>query len=255
MPPTLRELQTALAAYLAGEARLDLEASVVGDSIPAAARLRVHRHHVRDSLVAALAATFPTVRAVVGEDFFRRLAHAFVAATLPVQPVLAEYGAGLPDFLGAYPSAAALPYLADIARLDEALNAAFHAPAGGRLAAADLAALPADQLLSMHLALAPGATLLGSVYPLDHIWRAFQPGASADPVDLDEGGVRLLVLRQEHDSAFVRLNPAEASFLACVAAGKALEAAADAAFLVDSAFDLSACFARFIGLGTFAAPH
>ena len=122
MPPTLRELQTALAAYLAGEARLDLEAAVVGDSIPAAARLRVHRHHVRDSLVAALAATFPTVRAVVGEDFFRRLAHAFVAATLPVQPVLAEYGAGLPDFLGAYPSAAALPYLADIARLDEALN-------------------------------------------------------------------------------------------------------------------------------------
>jgi hypothetical protein len=253
MPPTLRELQAAVAAYLAGEPRADLEAAVIGDSIPAAARLRVHRHHVRDSLTAVLVATFPTVQAVVGEDFFRRLAHAFVEATLPVQPVLAEYGAGFPDFLGAHQSAGELPYLADVARLDGALNAAFHAPPGRRLAAADLAGLPADGLLSMRLALASGATVLGSVYPLDGIWRASQPGAPDDPVGLDEGGVRLLVLRQEDDAAFVRLIPGEATFLACVVEGKALEAAADAAFRVDSTFDLSACFARFIGLGAFAA--
>src|SRR3990167_6672541 len=63
----LRDLQAAFAAHLKGEDRPDLVEVVVGDTISAAARLRIHRHHVRQSLAGALAATFPTVQAIVGE--------------------------------------------------------------------------------------------------------------------------------------------------------------------------------------------
>jgi len=72
----------------------NLVASVVGDTIPAGARLRVYRHHVFHSLATALSATFPTVHALVGDEFFRGLTRAFVASTLPKNPVLSEYGAG-----------------------------------------------------------------------------------------------------------------------------------------------------------------
>ena len=51
----------------------------------------------------------------------------------PPQPVLAEYGAGFPDFVADYEPARGLPYLADVARLDWALNVAFHSPMDRRL--------------------------------------------------------------------------------------------------------------------------
>ena len=70
--------------------------------------------------------------------------------------------------------------MADVARLDWALNLAFHAPAGGRLTVADLAALPADGLPSLRLSLAPGTALVSSSYPLNRIWAASQP-APAPP--------------------------------------------------------------------------
>ncbi|HET6224558.1 MAG TPA: DNA-binding domain-containing protein, partial [Dongiaceae bacterium] len=81
MPLALRDLQAAFAAQLLGAGSADLAevlaAEVLGDAIPAAARLRVYRHHVFESLGSALAATFPTVQALVGADFFSKLARAF----------------------------------------------------------------------------------------------------------------------------------------------------------------------------------
>ncbi len=248
MPLALRELQRVFAAHLSGE---DQQA-LVAEILPAAQRLHIHRHHILDSLAAALAATFPTVQAVVGAEFFRGLARAFIARSLPTQPVLAEYGAGFPAFIAGHDVARNLPYLADVARLDWALNLAFHAPAGGRLVAADLAALPADQLPSLRLSLAPGTVLVCSTYPLDRIWAASQPEAAADPVDLAAGGVRLLVLRRPDDAAFVSLSAAEAAFVAGLGERLTLEEAAGRAA---PGFDLSAGFARLLGLGVFAAPQ
>lgn len=250
MALTLPDLQMAFAAHLAGADRPDLAAEILGDAIPAAARLRVYRHHVQESLGAALATTFPTVQALVGEDFFRGLARAFVTDALPRQPVLAEYGADFPAFVGAYEPARRLAYLADVARLDWALNAAFHAPPDGRLAAVDLAAFPADRLPSLRLTLARGTALVNSAHPLDRIWAASQPGAPDGTVDLATGGAHLLVLRRPDDAAFVVLSAAEARFVDGIALGKSLE---EAAGMVDGEFDLAAVFARLLNLGAFAA--
>ena len=254
MPLALRDLQAAFAAHLLGADRADLAAEVLaaeisGDTIPASARLRVYRHHVFESLGSALAATFPTVEALVGADFFRRLARAFVGQSPPDQPVLAEYGATFPAFIAGHDAARDLPYLADVARLDWALNLAFHAPADGRLAAADLVAVPPDRLPSLRLVLAPGTALTSSSYPLDRIWAASQPDAPAGTIDLD-GGAHLLVLRRPDDAAFVALSDGEAAFVAGLADGLSLE---EAACRVDPGFDLSASFARLLGLGVFAA--
>lgn len=253
MPLALHDLQAAFAAHMTGPDRADLVAAVAGDTIPAASRLAVHRHHVFESLGAALAATFPTVQALVGTDFFRRLARDFVVQELPAQPVLAEYGAGLPAFIAAYEPARGLPYLADVGRLDWALNVAFQAPEDRRLDAGDLSAIAAERLPSMSMALATGTSLVSSRYPLDRIWEASQPGAAAGTVDLNSGGSHLLILRRPQDAAFVSLSAGEAAFLACLIEGGSLEVAAEAAFEVDAAFDLSRSFARLLGLGAFAA--
>ena len=255
MSLALRDLQAAFAAHLAGADRADLLAVVGGDTIAAAARLGIHRHHVFESLGTALAATFPTVQTLVGADFFRRLARDFVALSPPVQPVLAEYGAGLPAFIAGYEPAGGLPYLADIARLDWALNLAFHAPAGRRLAAADLSAIAIERLPSISLALSAGAALVRSRYPLDRIWQVSQPGVAGETVDLNSGGADLLILRRADDATFVSLSAGEAAFIACLVGARSLEVASGAALQVDPAFDLRISFARLLALGAFAALH
>lgn len=257
MPLALPDLQAAFAALVAndvtGSDGTDLVAAVVGDTISAEARLRVYRHHVSHSLCTALTATFPTVQALVGEGFFRTMAQSFIARTLPVQPVLAEYGAEFPTFVAAHEPARALPYLADIARLDWALNVAFHCPVGRRLAAADLARITVERLPSLSVALPEGASLIRSRYPIDRIWNASQPGASADTVDLDAGRADLLVLRRSDDAAFIVLEAGEAGFVASLAEGASLEVAAEQGVGAEPAFDLSAAFARLLTLEAFAA--
>lgn len=251
----LRDLQAAFAGVVKGEGQPRLEAVVVGDAITAAARLRVYRHHVEHSLATALAATFSTVQAIVGEDFFRAMAGLYVAGDLPRQPVLAEYGAGFPTFIAGYEPAAPLPYLTDVARLDWALNFAFHSSPANHLTAADLSSLPAERVAELPLALAPGATVLRSNYPIDRIWRVSQPAAADETVDLGAGGVSLLVLRQEDDAAFVGLSEAEGAFLSALERGQTLEGAAEAGFQTGGAFDLSTTFGRLLALKAIAASQ
>ena len=255
MALALRDLQAAFAAHLLEGSSDGVSDSVVGDSITAAARLRIHRHQVFDSLAAALASTFDTVEALVGADFFRTMACAYVARTLPAQPVLAEYGAGFPAFVADYEPARGLIYLADVARLDWALSVAVQAPLGTVLGVDDLKTIPMEQLPEQRLALAPGHALIRSPYPIDRIRAAAQSDAHAEDFDLENQPARLLVLRRADGASFVAIGPGEASFLAALAEGQTLETAATAALATDPGFDLSAGFARFLALGLFAALH
>lgn len=207
-------------------------------------RLAIHRHHIARSLARVLAGTFPTVQALVGEDYFRQTAQAFVVGHLPTQPVLAEYGAAFPAFLASEEPRHGLPYLADMARLDWALNVAFYSP---RLSAADHSGIGPETLLT----LAPGVEVLRSPYPVDRIWAASQQGAPEGEVALGEGATSLLVL----PTGFIRLGAGEAAFVEAVAAGQSVEAAAGAGFTAESGFDLSACFARLVACEAFAASQ
>lgn len=249
--PALPDLQLAFASFLEGGTGERVAAAVVGDSIGAEARLRIYRHHVRHSLTKALAATFPTVEALVGEAFFAGMVRGFIETKMPEQPVLSEYGAGLAGFISGFEPARGVPYLSDIARLDWAINLAFHTEPGPALDAAALGAVPPEQLPSLRLRLVHGATLIGSKFPLDRIWRASQPEATDEKVDLAAGGAVLLV----QGPGFVTLGPGEAAFLASLNGVESLEQAAEAAVAADSGFDLSTCFARFLGMGAIAAAQ
>ena len=255
MPLGLRNFQAEMAAYLVSGSDDDILGSIVGDRIPAAARLRIHRHQLYESLATALAGTFSTVQQLVGDAFFRAMARAFIAQALPVQPVLSEYGEGFPAFVDAYEPARGLPYLGDVARLDWALNLAFHSPMGERLTAPDLSTIPSGQLSSMKVGLAPGTCVIHSTHPLDRIWSASQPDASMATVDLGEGSIRILVFRRPDDAVFITLTEAEAVFVAALAAGASLENAALAAFAASAGFDLSVTFRRLLDLGVFVASQ
>ncbi|HJQ55465.1 MAG TPA: DNA-binding domain-containing protein [Vineibacter sp.] len=250
---SLAELQSAFRGHVLGDDSPALIAAAIGDRIPAAARLRVYRHHVLTSLAAALGTTFTTVRGVVGDDFFATMARAFISQSPPTGPVLSEYGASFANFVAVWPAAGGLPYLADVARLDWALNVAYIAPDQTALTAERLAAMPPDALGDLRPGLRAGVSLLRSAYPIDRIW-ALNHGGSSDSVDLSQGSVALLVFPRPADAAFASLDLATALLAEALAEGLSLAGAVEHLAAADAGGDFSAALGLLLSLQALAEP-
>jgi hypothetical protein len=227
----LRELQLGFrAAMLDGDD--DAAGLVCDDGIAAGARLAIYRHHVFTSLTAALESTYPVVVRLVDLRFFRFAADRYIRTYPPSSPCLFEYGATLGEFLAGFEPSQPLAYLPDVARLEWAMNIALHAPE----------AVPIERVAlsrSPRIALHPSVTLLQSPWPVDAIWRANQPGATDDRVDLNAGGVRLQVWRAGDEVLFRSLSPAEVVLRGAIMRTGSLEAASGEALAVDAGTDLT----------------
>jgi hypothetical protein len=184
-------------------------------------RFAVYRNNVIVTLSEALAATFPAVRRLVGDEFFAAMAGVFVREQPPTSPILAEYGARFGDFLASFPPAAELVYLADVARLEFAMLESYHAADAAPIAAEALAAIPADRLGGLTLGLHPSLRLLRSPYAVVTLVAANR--ATAEPEPIDAGSPEdALVIRRGLDVSLVRLAPGAAAFLQSLAANEKL---------------------------------
>ena len=159
----------------------ELQRAFVRELFGDGARLRPYRETTLGALADALAAIHPVCVRLVGEDAFRQLARRCARERPSRSPDLNDYGE-LADFIEGFAPARALPYLADVARLEWALHRARHAAPGD------------------------GPTILVSPYPIDRIWTTNQPDWEGDTeVRLDEGGVRLAIGRGPDGAGFTRL--------------------------------------------------
>jgi hypothetical protein len=237
--PSLGELQREVLRALLGRGDAAAAVSVAADGLGADARLGIYRHHVFTTLTAALAAAFPVVCRLVNERFFAYAADRYVRHDPPSGPCLFEYGETFAAFLGAFPPCQGLPYLADVARLEWAMNRALHAPDHVPLEAPALLAQAPAMTGDEIFALDPSLSLVASPWPVDRIWRANQPGADDQAtVDLAAGGVAIEVRRLGDDVGFRRLDRGVFAFRAALAEGRRVSEAVGLALAVDEAFDL-----------------
>jgi hypothetical protein len=242
---SLHELQRDMTAALLGRGAGGVVAAMVTeDGIAAEARLLIYRHHVVTTLTAALRATFPVVCRLVDERFFGYAADEYIRQEPPAGPCLFEYGETFPEFLEAFPACAPLPYLADVARLEWALNRALHATDRVPLVPAALQAVTPADAGNLVFALDASVSLLSSPWPIDAIWRANQPASPADgEVDLRAGGATLEIRRFHDDAIFRPLGAAGHAFRRALAEGSSLAVATERAMAVDAEFDLPGAMA------------
>ncbi len=235
---SLCELQAGFRAALLDEAEARVVSEIIDDGLGASARLAVYRHHVFTSLTDALGTTYPVVCRLVDRRFFGWLADRYVRAHPPASPCLFEYGGELAAFLAAFPACAHLPWLADVARLEWAINGAQHAPGATPLLADIWRSLDADGLAALTVQVDRSVTLLESPWPVDAIWRANQAGADG-AVDLVAGAVRLEVRRIDDDIVLRALPAGSFALRAALAAGRTLQEAVDRALLAEPALNLA----------------
>jgi hypothetical protein len=238
--PTLREVQGGLATAILRGGADAIGATIVADGLTPDARVQVYRNHVFSSLTDALAATYPVVCRLVDRRFFDFAADRYVRRHLPDSPCLHEYGATFADFLADFPPCAALPYLADVARLEWAMNTVLHAEERPPMAPAMLGTVSPEDTGRIVVETDPAASWLRSAWPIDRIWHAHQLDAdSVLPVDLTSGGVSLEIRRQGETVGLRRLDSATVVFRTGLAEGATLETAADAALAENPDFDLT----------------
>lgn len=250
---TLHRHQVELRAAIVELAFAPFASAIVPARLSPREQLDIYRHHYVLTLTEALRVTFPVILQLVGEACFRAMAARFIERHPPVAPVLFEYGDRFADFVDDRSElSGGLPYLADVARLEWAINLAYSADDAETIGLAELVALSGDSSSGALLGLHPSVQLVGSPYPIDLIWRANQPGADpAATVNLDRGGARIVVYRDaELDAAWRSLTLGEDAFFRMLNRGATLDEAHQAA-AVHGSFELGSTLSWSLNAGLF----
>jgi uncharacterized protein (UPF0276 family) len=231
LPPVtapLDELQQAFGAALfeAGGAP-DLAPSLAGD----AARLGIYRGNLAAAWRRALASAYPLLRRLLGEARFDSLARAYGRAHPILDPDLNRFGDALADFVDGDDER---PWLADLARLEWAVHAAWYAPdappAQDGAVRGVLATLSPQQFEASRAILHPSLRLHASAWDMHAFWHAGQGGDG----ELSAGPARepghALVLRPRWQVQVRAIDAAEHAALLRLANGESFGAAFNAAF-------------------------
>uniref|UniRef100_B0SUK9 Putative DNA-binding domain-containing protein n=1 Tax=Caulobacter sp. (strain K31) TaxID=366602 RepID=B0SUK9_CAUSK len=249
MQRDLAAFQDAFVAALAERAAAPIAAWLPeGESDPAG--LAVYRNTIAKGCVDALAANFPTVASLVGDDWFRAAAALFAAAHPPASAALLAYGEAFPDWLAAFPPAGDLPYLPAMAWIDWRWTTALFAAEAKPLTAESFA-LPPEVLAAARPRLHPSLSFAWFDVGLPGLWLAAR---EPDPGEMQllEEPQGLLIVRPAETVASRRLDAAGFAFLTAARDGATLGEAITAAALADPAADLPALFAALIADGVFS---
>lgn len=203
---------------------------------PCPKRFAVYRNNVAVSLNEALKTGFPVLRKLVGDEFFNAMAGVYLRAHPPTSPVMQHYGADMPAFMRAFPPAAKLPYLADIARVELALRTAYHAADAAPFDPASLSRLGAAGLNEARFGFAPASQIIRSAHPIHGIWRFNTEADAPQPVTQPEN---ILVTRPAFDPVVTPLTAPQAVFVIGLMEGQSLSQALLRCSQVPGDFDLS----------------
>ncbi len=207
--------------------------AIPGDAAMAPAFARqpgfaVYRNNVVTACIEALEANYPTVRALVGAEWFREAAIVFVRRSWPDDGRMACYGSGFAAFLRGFDPASALPYLAGVAELDRCWTEAHLATDAAPLDPAALAGWTPEQLAAATLVPHPAARWARfDEGPIFTIWRRHREDADL-AAELDWRGEAAFVGRPRSAVAWQSIDAESCAFLDACARGTSFDDAAEA---------------------------
>jgi hypothetical protein len=198
--------------------------------------------------VEALAANYPVVAQIVGQEMFEGIAAEFVTGEPPKSAVLALYGEAFAEWIERQPWAEDLPYLADVARVER-----LHIES---LMAADAEPLqhPAEDLSSLRLKLHPTVRFTWLQSPSMSIWLAHQQPLPIEIAPEWKAEGALFVRPHPFLMHSPRIGRPAHRILFGIRLGETVGASLAAAGRLYADADCNALFASLLNLGAFAAP-
>jgi hypothetical protein len=216
---------SAFASALVDPAAPPPAATLGRDGRSDARRFAIYRNNVAVGLIKSLEARFPVTRRLVGDDFFRGMAGAFIAAHKPQSAVLIAYGADFPDFVRGFAPARDLDYLPDVVALENAWVEAYHAAECEALPLAKLSEIAPERLEEQRFTAHPAARLGRFATPAASIWAAHQ--GEGEPAAVERWGPEDVLVTRPYADVLVRALPEGGhDFFAALQAGATLGEAA-----------------------------
>ncbi len=188
-------------------------------------------------LVRALAARYPVVRRLIGDDSFLDVARRFVAMQPPRLPIVQHFGETFPHYLRSLGEAASFEYVADIAELEAARARAYHSADATPLDAQALSFLSTARFDEWGVILHPSVALVASRFPIVTIWRANQTDSGGGMFDQWRPEAALIA-RPFLDVDVVLVPAGGHAFMTALSAGSTIAAAAATATAGDPSFEL-----------------
>jgi hypothetical protein len=251
VPASLRELQGRLSAAIFEQHAVPEE--IRDGEFSAAERVQIYRRNTVVTLTEALAACYPTVQSLVGEEFFGETAEQYIRLYPPTSGNLHDFGSALATFLAHFAPAQALAYLPDVARLEWARQLSYHADDAPALEIETLKAVSPAELETLRFEQHPASRLIASAYPIFDIWQLHNSNDPQPTVDLGVGGQHVRVFRRRLKVDIELLGAAEYLWLQSLADGRSFGEATDVALAADGEFELIQHLHRHLVYGTWTA--
>lgn len=245
----LADLQVRFLNNILDENNNDLTYQIPANGLAATRRFQIYRNNITLGLTTALQAIYPMTQRVVGENFFSYAADRYLHSYPLTSGDLRNYGSHFSQFLRDYTPAQTLPYLPDLANLEWMYHEVFHAADASLLNLTRLSTIAEEQYDSIQFHFHPASRLFSSNFPVLAIWRLCA-AQKDEAVDLNDGGVQLLIIRRKLEMYFEPLSKGEFSFLTALSENNSLLAACNCALEIMPDFDLSASLQQHILRGT-----
>jgi hypothetical protein len=209
--PTLAALQASFQhAILTGDSEAILALIPDNSRTTRDILLNVYANAYQARLVQVVATDHPLLHAYAGDETFEAMARAYIAARPSHTPNARWFSAGFPDFVSETEPFCDHPQLADLARLEQGLNAAFDAPDAPVLSLADLSTVPTNCWEDLVLAPHPSTARLDLATNAYAIWSALKAEDTPPEAERVSEPGRVLIWRQDVAPMMRRIGAEEA---------------------------------------------
>jgi Putative DNA-binding domain len=187
-------------------------------------RFPIYRNNISQALIGALRVRFPVVEQLVGSEFFFHLASGYIDGHKPTSAVLIHYGASFADYIDRQDGATSLPYLADVAKFENAWWHAYHAFDVEPLSISTLAEWAPLQLGNLKFDFHPSFQLYKNSNGAASIWQWHQ--VTSNPEKLKASDLEFVTINRPHANVEIRLIAEDGfGFLRALQSGENLETA------------------------------
>ncbi len=202
------------------------------------ANMAVYRNNVRLNRANALQIAYPTIFALLGDEFFMAMADCYTEQTPCHSANLQREGAHFPAFIAQFAPAQAYPYLSDMAHFDWAMHIA-HTADDCTAISAQFLAESVNELGELVFTLHPAVSIIESPWPIASIY-AMHHGQAA-PQDLHQAE-SVMIWRDQYQV----IDAANAQFLRQLQQAQPLAQALMAAATLSANFDPAASLGQLI---------
>ena len=206
----LRELQRSFQSWVLGDASA-LPATVAGTgAVSARDRLDIYAQAIRLRFLEVLGQDYPGLHALAGDDEFRRLGLAYVAAHPSHHPSIRWFGGHLPAFLRSTAPWRDHPVLGEMAEFEWTKGELLDAADSPVVGIEDIAAIPPERWAGIRPRLRPAVRRLALEWNVPSLWKAVDGGDAPPPSARTEPAVDWLLWRRDIVVRWRSVGPDEA---------------------------------------------